>query len=179
MYVEKLHICSIICIRAKFPIALVRESVNRVLGSVTRIVLNGNVPKKLVIHFKSVTLCGLSKVFAGKNIGQIKSLTLMIQFDMKKILLLVKFLQESTCTVQKLQLYNFNRKGKFIGLPPQMRKVLFCELQKKKDKSDIIVNLYCSMTIPRIENYDLLSVHSWIFYSMLNAIQVIEFICSL
>lgn len=69
-------------------------SVNRVLGNVSRTVLNANVPEELIIYSKLV------KFLAGKHTGQIKMLTLMMPFNMKKILLLAKFLEKNTCSVK-------------------------------------------------------------------------------
>ncbi len=123
-------------------LSIVGQSVNRVLGSVSRLVLNHHAPEELLIHSTMVTLCGLSKVFAGKYCCQIKTLALMCVIDMKKIQLLVKFLQGSTYTVKNLKLYNLNKKGKNVELPPRLREVLFSGLQEKKNTRDMIIGLY-------------------------------------
>ncbi len=66
----------------------------------------------------------------------------MCVFDMKKIQLLKKFLQESTYTVKNLKLYNLNKKGEKVELPSRLREVLSSGLQEKMITRDMIIGLY-------------------------------------
>ncbi len=87
------------------------QSVHRVLDSVSRLVLNHHAPEELVIQSTMVTLCGLSKAFAGKHSSQIKTLAPMLPFDMEKNSAFGKIFARKYIHCQKSEIVQPQQKG--------------------------------------------------------------------